>query len=48
MESSPKKRLKDIRTKIKDEIEEGLQIAFAEPPLIPDTEKELRDVYAPS
>ena len=30
-----------------DEIEEGLQIAFAEPPLIPDTAKELLDVCSP-
>jgi 2-oxoisovalerate dehydrogenase E1 component len=37
----------EIRGRIKDEIEEGLQIAFAEPPLIPDTEKELIDVCAP-
>jgi 2-oxoisovalerate dehydrogenase E1 component len=36
----------DVRRETKDEIEEGLQIAFAEPPLIPDTEKELLDVYA--
>lgn len=39
--------VKEVKGKIKDEIEEGLKIAFAEPPLIPDTEKELRDVYAP-
>jgi 2-oxoisovalerate dehydrogenase E1 component len=37
----------EVRGMTKDEIEEGLQIAFAEPPLIPETEKELRDVYAP-
>lgn len=37
----------EVRSAIKSEIEEGLQIAFAEPPLIPDTEKEMKDVYAP-
>ncbi|MEO6167398.1 MAG: dehydrogenase E1 component subunit alpha/beta [Chitinophagales bacterium] len=37
----------EVRSAIKSEIEEGLQIAFAEPSLIPDTEKELNDVYAP-
>lgn len=38
---------KDERHKIKTSIEEDLQVAFAEPALIPDTKKELNDVYAP-
>src|SRR5262249_35648548 len=38
----------EIRSAIKTEIEEGLQIAFAEPALIPNTEKEIEDVYAPT
>lgn len=36
----------EVRTEIKNEIEESLAIAFAEPPLIPDSQTELRDVYA--
>jgi 2-oxoisovalerate dehydrogenase E1 component len=36
-----------LRSGIKQEIEEGLQAAFAEPPLVPDTTKEYNDVYAP-
>ncbi len=39
---------KNIRTQIKSEIEEGLQIAFGEPVLIPNTQNELQDVYAPA
>jgi 2-oxoisovalerate dehydrogenase E1 component len=35
------------RAEIKKEIEEGLEAAFAEPRPIPDTEKELRDLYQP-
>lgn len=41
------KEKSDIRNEIKEEIEQGLQIAFSEPPLIPDTDKEVHDVYAP-
>jgi 2-oxoisovalerate dehydrogenase E1 component len=37
----------EIRGRIKEEIEEGLQVAFAEPPMIIDTQKEIADVYAP-
>lgn len=36
-----------IRSEIRKEIEENLQITFAESNPEPDTEKELRDVYAP-
>lgn len=36
----------EVRTEIKNDIEESLAIAFAEPPLIPDSQTELRDVYA--
>ncbi|MCY7409328.1 MAG: dehydrogenase E1 component subunit alpha/beta [Chitinophagales bacterium] len=39
--------IEDIRKKIKEDIEADLQIAFSEPPLIPNTEKEMADVYAP-
>lgn len=39
---------KEVRTEIKNEIEQSLAIAFAEPPLIPDSQTELRDVYAPA
>ncbi len=37
----------EIRRKTRDEIEAGLAVAFTEPPILPDTEKELHDVYAP-
>lgn len=37
----------DIRKKIKNEIETGLRVAFAETYPEPDTDRELRDVYAP-
>lgn len=36
-----------VRNAVKLEIEEGLQVAFNEPELIPDTTIELNDVYAP-
>ncbi|RPA70260.1 dehydrogenase [Cyclobacteriaceae bacterium YHN15] len=36
-----------INKKIKSAINKGLEIAFAEEPIIPDTEEELRDIYAP-
>jgi 2-oxoisovalerate dehydrogenase E1 component len=41
-------RQKEIRSGIRDEIEKGLEIAFAENEPEPDTHKELRDVYAVS
>lgn len=37
----------DERSRIKKEIEEALQIAFAESPAVPDTAQEMNDVYAP-
>ncbi|MGB3075521.1 MAG: dehydrogenase E1 component subunit alpha/beta [Chitinophagales bacterium] len=37
----------EVRNAVKLEIEEGLQIAFAEPEITIDTEKEIQDVYAP-
>jgi 2-oxoisovalerate dehydrogenase E1 component len=37
----------EVRNAIRKEIDESLQVAFAEPPLIPNTEAELSDVYAP-
>ena len=37
----------EVRNEIKNEIEEGLQIAFAEPSLVPNTEREIAEVYAP-
>jgi 2-oxoisovalerate dehydrogenase E1 component len=39
--------IKKIRAEIKREIEEGLDKAYNEPPVTADTERELRDVYAP-
>lgn len=36
-----------IRNEIKKEIEDNLQIAFNEPPIRADVERELKDVYAP-
>ncbi|MBX7140450.1 MAG: dehydrogenase E1 component subunit alpha/beta [Chitinophagales bacterium] len=38
----------EVRTEIKNEIEESLAVAFAEPPLTPDSQIELRDVYSPA
>jgi len=40
--------VKKIRSWIKEEIEEELKAAFAGPMLVPNSEKELSDVYAPS
>jgi 2-oxoisovalerate dehydrogenase E1 component len=37
----------EVRNAVKLEIEEGLQVAFNEPELIPDTTIEVNDVYAP-
>ena len=37
-----------VRKEIKSEIDKGLEIAFAEGDPVPDTEKELNDVYSPS
>lgn len=37
----------EVRDAVKLEIDEGLQVAFAEPQLMPDTAAELADVYAP-
>jgi 2-oxoisovalerate dehydrogenase E1 component len=42
------KKIADLRLEIKKEIEEGLELAFAEDLPAPDTEKELKDMYAPS
>lgn len=39
--------IKDIREKIKAEIEAGIQVGFDAPAITPDTEEELNDVYAP-
>lgn len=41
------KMVAEYRDEIKAEIEKGLEIAFAEQPPKPDTETELRDIYAP-
>lgn len=40
------RKAEKIRNKIKKEIEKGLEIAFAEPLLEPDTETEIGDMYA--
>jgi 2-oxoisovalerate dehydrogenase E1 component len=37
-----------IRSEIQKEIEDGLEIGFAVPPVKPDTKEELNDVYAPN
>ena len=39
--------IEKVRNAVKLEIEEGLQVAFNEPELIPDTAMEVNDVYAP-
>lgn len=39
--------LENIKTEIKDEIVENLNIAFDEPPVVSSPEKELADVFAP-
>jgi 2-oxoisovalerate dehydrogenase E1 component len=42
------KQVENIRATIQKEIEEGLATGFAAPPVTPDTEEEMSDVYAPS
>lgn len=37
----------EFKARIRKEIEEGLELAFAEPAIKPDKERELRDLYAP-
>lgn len=39
--------IKEIREKIKAEIEAGVQKGFTAPPIEPDTEEEMADIYAP-
>ena len=39
--------IEQIRAAIKQQIEAELQIAYNESPIVPDTEEEVRDVYAP-
>ena len=39
--------IKEIREKIKAEIEAGVQKGFVAPPIEPDTEEEMADIYAP-
>lgn len=41
-------KIAEIRAGIQKEIEEGLATGFAAEPIKPDTEEEVRDVYAPS
>jgi len=36
-----------IRSELKQQINDALKIAYAEPDIVPDTEKEFEDVYAP-
>jgi 2-oxoisovalerate dehydrogenase E1 component len=43
-----KKVIEEIRSRILEEIEDGLTVGFAARPVIPDTEEEVKDVYAPS
>jgi len=40
-------KIESIREAIRQEIEEGLEIGFAAPPVTPDTAEELADVYKP-
>ena len=40
-------RIRDIRDGIQKEIEDGLATGFAAGPIMPDTDEEVRDVYAP-
>ena len=42
------KIIAQYRAEIKHEIEEGIEIAFGEKDVVPDTEEELKDVYAPA
>ncbi len=39
--------IEQIKEEIKQQIESELQIAYNESPIVPDTEEEVRDVYAP-
>ncbi len=39
--------IEQYRTAIKQEIEKGLELAFAESKIVPNTEEEYRDLYAP-
>lgn len=41
-------QVKAIREDIQKEIDNGLEKGFAEPPVTPDTEEEIKDVYAPA
>jgi len=41
------KMIEEFRSEIKEEIEHGLELAYAETLPLPDTETELRDMYAP-
>jgi 2-oxoisovalerate dehydrogenase E1 component len=41
------KMLEDIRAEFKAEIENGLEVANAQPPIESDTDREINDVYAP-
>lgn len=41
------KIISKTKDKIKSEIQEGLEAAFAEPPIQPDTETEIRDLFRP-
>lgn len=40
-------KVAEIETKIKQEIQAGLDYAYAEPNIVPDTEEELKDLFAP-
>lgn len=40
--------ISEFRTLYKSEIEQALEIAFSDPKIIPDTELELNDIYAPA
>lgn len=37
----------DIRYQFKKEIDQAIEVAFSEPDILPDTETEMRDMYAP-
>lgn len=41
-------KIEEIRNGIRKEIEEGLDKGFAEPPVTPNTDEEVADVYAPA
>lgn len=42
-----KEGMDNVRNIIKEEIDKGVEEVFAEPEIIPDTDSELKDVYAP-